>query len=222
MKISLKSTAVALAITAAFGAANATDLVTNMPSTSVDTVSALDIAAWSSSLLNSVSTNVSTPGYTGTARTAVYQSPTGLDFYYQFVNNSTSVNGISRLTGYDFGSLGESVLSVFQTSAAMDIFTVGTKASGRADSSDLGVVGFGFSYGDNTKITPGTTSYTQIIRTNATNYTTGNFGILNGFAANATAFAPVSAVPEPETYAMMLAGLGLIGTMVRRRRSSQA
>ncbi|HVW65648.1 MAG TPA: DVUA0089 family protein [Nitrosospira sp.] len=30
----------------------------------------------------------------------------------------------------------------------------------------------------------------------------------------------VSAVPEPETYAMLLAGLGLIGTMVRRRSSS--
>jgi hypothetical protein len=28
----------------------------------------------------------------------------------------------------------------------------------------------------------------------------------------------VTAVPEPGTYAMLLAGLGLIGTMVRRRR----
>ncbi len=28
-----------------------------------------------------------------------------------------------------------------------------------------------------------------------------------------------AAVPEPETYAMLLAGFGLIGTMVRRRRS---
>lgn len=222
MKISLKSTAVALAIAAAFGGANATDLVTNVPSASVDTVSALDIATWSSSLLNSVSTDVATPGYTGTARTAVYQSPTGLDFYYQFVNNATSVNGISRLTGYDFSSLGDSVLSVFQTNAAMDIFTVGTKASGRADSSDLGVVGFSFNYGDNTKVTPGTTSYTQIIRTNASNYSAGNFGILNGYASNAVAFAPVTAVPEPETFAMMLAGLGMVGTIIRRRRNSQA
>jgi hypothetical protein len=32
----------------------------------------------------------------------------------------------------------------------------------------------------------------------------------------------VTAVPEPETYAMMLAGLGLIGTIVRRRRQIQA
>lgn len=30
----------------------------------------------------------------------------------------------------------------------------------------------------------------------------------------------VAAVPEPETYAMMLAGLGVVGTIVRRRRRS--
>lgn len=30
--------------------------------------------------------------------------------------------------------------------------------------------------------------------------------------------APIAAVPEPETYAMLLAGLGLMGAVVRRRR----
>jgi hypothetical protein len=32
----------------------------------------------------------------------------------------------------------------------------------------------------------------------------------------------VSAVPEPETYAMMLAGLGLLGAVARRRKAKQA
>ncbi len=37
-----------------------------------------------------------------------------------------------------------------------------------------------------------------------------------------TPVSPVSAVPEPETYAMMLAGLGLIGTIARRRNKIKA
>lgn len=36
--------------------------------------------------------------------------------------------------------------------------------------------------------------------------------------ANTPSVSLAAAVPEPETYAMLLAGFGLIGTMVRRRR----
>jgi hypothetical protein len=34
-------------------------------------------------------------------------------------------------------------------------------------------------------------------------------------------FSPVSTVPEPESYAMLLAGLGLIGAVVKRRKATQ-
>jgi len=34
-------------------------------------------------------------------------------------------------------------------------------------------------------------------------------------------FGPVNAVPEPETYAMMMLGLGLVGAISRRRKSKQ-
>ncbi len=55
------------------------------------------------------------------------------------------------------------------------------------------------------------------------------FGIFAGgpgtgsleFNLNLSAQAPVSSVPEPESYAMLLAGLGLMGFMVRRRVISQ-
>ena len=49
----------------------------------------------------------------------------------------------------------------------------------------------------------------------------GNQGIVskgNDFYALAVRSGDVAAIPEPETYAFMLAGLGLIGLMRRRRR----
>ena len=34
--------------------------------------------------------------------------------------------------------------------------------------------------------------------------------------------APVAAIPEPSTYALMLAGLGLVGWMGRKRKATEA
>jgi hypothetical protein len=41
---------------------------------------------------------------------------------------------------------------------------------------------------------------------------------VNAAAGTLTFTNPIAAVPEPETYAMLLAGLGLIGSIARRRR----
>lgn len=41
-------------------------------------------------------------------------------------------------------------------------------------------------------------------------------------SAAVTSSAVISAVPEPETYAMLLAGLGLIGTIARRRSAKNS
>jgi hypothetical protein len=47
----------------------------------------------------------------------------------------------------------------------------------------------------------------------------GDFG---SNAVGAFSLNIVSAVPEPETFALMLAGLGLMGVIARRRKAKQA
>jgi hypothetical protein len=217
MQNSIKRTVLAIALVGTFGVAQATSLLVNSPTSSVDTVANY----FGGTLLDSVVTNVSTPSFTGTARTAVYDTGSGLDFYYQFTNDATSQTGIERLIGYNYSTLGNSVVDVFQTSAAFGIFQTGSEYSDGADRTLTGVLGFSFIPNSNSKILPGTTSFTQIVRTNAREYIAGNFGIMDGFATNAPGFAPTLPVPEPESFAMLLAGLGLMGTIARRRARKQ-
>ena len=47
-------------------------------------------------------------------------------------------------------------------------------------------------------------------------------GISDSYGGSLDMVSFTSAVPEPETYAMLLAGLGLLGFMVRRRKESVA
>jgi hypothetical protein len=216
MNITLKRTALALALFAAIGSAQATALNNLVLTPNVDIVS----GSFGGTMVGSATTMISNSSYNGTARTAVYDTGTGLDFYYQFTNNLSSKNGIERFTGYDFSSMGATTLNVFQTGAAFGMFTTGTESSDYADRTPLGVIGFNFVPNAHSKINPGTTSFTQIIRTNARQYTAGNFGLLDGIGSNAAGFA--TAVPEPESYAMLLAGLGMVGTIIRRRKAKQA
>lgn len=212
MKFTIKQAVLVIALAGAFSTANATSLPEETASANVDIVGSF----FGGTLLDSAITNISNSSYNGIARSAVYDTGSGLDFYYQFSNNLTSVNGIDRFTAFDFGAITKPV-EVFQTASAFGIFQTGTENSDYADRSNLGVIGFSFVPTGHTKIIPGTTSYIQIIRTDARLYKPGNFGLIDGIGDNAVAFAP--AVPEPETYAMLLAGLGLMGTIARRRKS---
>jgi hypothetical protein len=216
MKISLKHTALALTLLGAIGTAQATILNINVPTTNVDVVD----APFAGTLKAWAITEVSNASYSGTARTAVYKTETGLDFYYQFSNSGTSQNGVERFTGFDFSSLGTSAVNVYQTAGPFGIFVAGTEQADYADRSARSVIGINFVPGTASKINPGTTSFTQIVRTNAYAYQAGNFGLLDGIGDNAKGFA--TAVPEPESYAMLLAGLGMIGTIIRRRKAKQA
>lgn len=47
-------------------------------------------------------------------------------------------------------------------------------------------------------------------------------GTSNSYGGSLDNVSVTAAVPEPETYALLLAGLGLVGTIVRRRKAKQA
>ena len=51
-----------------------------------------------------------------------------------------------------------------------------------------------------------------------TPYADGGFAV-RAYFDTTTRTVTISAVPEPETYAMLLAGLGLMGAIARRRRN---
>lgn len=212
MKFQLKNAVLALACAGTLTMAHATPLVLDAITVNVDVVA----SNFGGTLLDWAITPISNSSYSGTARAAVYDTGTGLDFYYQFSNDASSRNGIERFTGYDFSSMNAEAMSIFQTASGFGIFTNGTENADYADRTSFGVIGISFVPNGHTKINPGTTSFIQIVRTNARAYTSGNFGMIDGIGDNAVGFAP-TAVPEPETYAMLLAGLGLMGVIARRR-----
>jgi len=65
-----------------------------------------------------------------------------------------------------------------------------------------------------------------LVSTTAFNLVSVHSGTYSGFAethnVDNVVFSSVSAVPEPESYALMLAGLGLVGAIARRRKAKQA
>lgn len=217
MKFNMKKTALVLALAAAAAGAQATVLMSGVITANVDIVP----GSFGGTLLDSAITNISNASYSGIARAAVYDTGTGLDFYYQFTNDANSVHGVERFTGTDFTALNVGIVNVYQTNAAFDIFVAGTEESDYADRTNAGVIGFSFTPNSLSPINPGLSSFTQIIRTDARDYAPGNFGLLNGVGDNAQGFGVAAPVPEPETYAMLLAGLGLVGTIIRRRKAKQ-
>lgn len=77
------------------------------------------------------------------------------------------------------------------------------------------VSGFGF---DSTSITASVTPLTAGLYYYLVSAAVGS-GAVAGSYTLTSLVSPVAPVPEPETYALMLAGLGAVGFMLRRRRA---
>jgi hypothetical protein len=67
--------------------------------------------------------------------------------------------------------------------------------------------------------TSGTSNFSDylVLYTADTTYGMSTASVIDGSTANTLTYSPALPVPEPESYGMMLAGLGLMGFVVRRR-----
>jgi hypothetical protein len=91
-------------------------------------------------------------------------------------------------------------------------FAEGTNWNTKANFNTTGALGDSLSLYDITK--NGTANLNKVNATLLGNVTLSDTGAL--------AITPVSPIPEPDTWAMLLAGLSLLGAMARRRSASQA
>jgi hypothetical protein len=105
----------------------------------------------------------------------------------------------------------DSGLTFASLAAGNYLFTIGTYANFANGS----LLSQGFSYDGQTPISLSTWCQPASHCGMGTFYNVHLSGVDS--AENNTPGTPVSAVPEPETYAMLLAGLGFIGFMARRR-----
>lgn len=170
-------------------------------------------------LLASLSVPASALTFTGTMTSAVYRNTSGtLDFYYQVTRTGSGTSGdeaIQRFTSSSFA--GFSVDAFFEALATGPFVAMNNGAGDAATdarnvSGGILTVDFGANPLDGTE-----NSGVYIFRTNATDFTTGTFGILDGSAAQGPTFAP-TLLPEPGTWMTMLAGFGVLGMALRFRR----
>jgi hypothetical protein len=180
------------------------------------------IAGTQGSLLASTTVTGTALTFSALFRSAVYRNTLGtLDFYYQVARTgagSFKSQMIDALTSSDFtGFTVDGYASAGDPDGA-GFFTAGnnppasTTTFGRSVDDAVIQISFNSNGLSNTE-----NSATYIFRTNARNFTTGTFGVIDGSTFSGLAFEPSGAVPEPATWGLMVLGFGMVGFAARRR-----
>ena len=222
MKKLIVAAALSSAVLAAVPA-SATSLITGAPPVAFTPFA----TATRGTLLASNLTSGSAATITGTLAEAVYRNTSGtLDFYYQV----TRTGGTREIDGFSTGDFDSVLIDGFTDGSDFDgagIFVAANNTaladgtpSGSTTTFTRGVGGnvvrsdFGINGLSGTE-----NSTTYILRTNATAYTATGFAtVTNSTSFNVAAFQPVAtSVPEAGTWAMMIAGMGMVGFAMRRR-----
>jgi len=155
---------------------------------------ATNVAVWTDSFMNAVNFDPITSVW----------AQSGSD-YSLVGQNDDNASIAAGQTYYDSG------LTFASLAAGNYLFTIGTYANWAAGS----LLSQGFAYGGQTPIPLSSWCQPASHCGMGTYYNVHLSGVDS--AQNNTEGPPVSVVPEPQTYAMLLAGLGFIGFMARRR-----